>query len=68
MFCGSHSGLKRRTSRAEVELTDTAPQAAHLRLRGTVTLAPVKPKTHEFEGYNSNKTTQPGAIYKRQKR
>jgi hypothetical protein len=38
MFWGSHSGLIKRMSKAEVELTDTAPQAAHLRVIGTVIL------------------------------
>jgi hypothetical protein len=40
MFWGSHSGLNKRMSKAEVELTDTAPQAAHLRVLGTVILGP----------------------------
>lgn len=40
MFCGSHSGLNRRTSKAVVALIETAPQAAHLRVRGTVILGP----------------------------
>lgn len=41
MFCGSHSGLNRRTSKAVLELTETAPQVAHLRLLGTVIRGPV---------------------------
>ena len=40
MFWGSHSGLNKRTSKAEVEPTDAAPQAAHRKLRGTVILGP----------------------------
>ncbi|KAF4366640.1 hypothetical protein G4B88_010715 [Cannabis sativa] len=41
MFWGSHSAHNKRTSSAEVELIETAPQAAHLRLLGTVILGPV---------------------------
>uniref|UniRef100_N1QZP9 Uncharacterized protein n=1 Tax=Aegilops tauschii TaxID=37682 RepID=N1QZP9_AEGTA len=40
MFCGSHSGLKSRTSMAAVALVPIAPQDAHLRLLGTVILGP----------------------------
>jgi|AraCvinosormetaG_1042628.scaffolds.fasta_scaffold07368_2 TRAP-type C4-dicarboxylate transport system permease small subunit len=40
MFCGSHSGLKRRTSIAVDVLTDKAPHPAHRRLLGTVILGP----------------------------
>lgn len=40
-FGGSHSGLRRRTSKAVLLLTETAPHAAHLRVRGTVILGPV---------------------------
>lgn len=43
MFCGSHSGLSSRTSSAVVELMETAPHAAHLRLLGTVILGPSFP-------------------------
>lgn len=40
IFCGSHSGLNSRTSKAVDELVVIAPQAAHLRLRGIVILGP----------------------------
>lgn len=43
MFCGSHSGLNRRTSKAVLELIEIVPQVAHLRLLGTVILGPVLP-------------------------
>ena len=42
IFWGSHSGLKRRTRRADAELTEIAPQVAHRRLLGTVILGPAK--------------------------
>ena len=48
MFWGSHSGLSRRTNKAVDALIETAPQAAHLRVRGTVILGPALPTKQEI--------------------
>lgn len=54
MFCGSHSGLKSRTSKADVELVEITPHDAHLRLLGTVILGPTySQKQGQQNGFSS---------------
>lgn len=49
MFWGSHSGLNKRTSKAVVELIETAPHAAQRRLLGTVILGPERAQKQQHK-------------------